>query len=449
MNGSNRGSFKNSLSHMSKLDQEIMAAEKFLSQANDGIIQQKGICYGRSDFDNESGLNNNILKDENIEQNSTNIECDEDILRYRKQLKSYGFPEIGNMSFLNIEEKEKTLKFLDFLILKKTNENGERVKFTKNFQLLTEKINKLQNDNSRLEKELTTERDEVRKLVKEKRDIESRLNKNGEQLRKQIEELKGMNTKLTNKNNIVTIEKKAIEEKYNKISENYQKFVNRNTLNLKSNNNIEIIDTLKRNDLLKLLSRANGTEKLVETMKNGFNESLRDLLFEISALKNFIYDMNKEIENLLCKNDLNLKIEILDYKLLNMPFLDIITKVKYVFKRNITTVKYVINDLNELNEKNELQFTFEKSHNQSQFVNNTLNMSPPKKTTETIRKETIFDIEDDSSRGDKNSTINKSSMLFKNEDTETTEYQDELEFLKNKWVKTLMGLKANQNEEDN
>jgi len=165
-----------------------------------------------------------------------------------------------------------------------------------------------------------------------------------EQYEKQILELKTTSTKYQNKSANLLIEKKTMEEKYNKLSDQYQKIIQSGNTNKKivTNNSIEILETLKNNDLLKILSKFKGTEKLIETCKNGFNESLRELLFEISALKNFIFDVNQEMCNFINikVNDLSHKCVYLDQSLIQMPFLDIIHKVKKIYRNNMDIALY-------------------------------------------------------------------------------------------------------------
>lgn len=145
--------------------------------------------------------------------------------------------------------------------------------------------------------------------------------------------------KLKHRLNNIQVEKKACEEKYAKMAENYQKIftkLNLNNPNLKffKPANIEIASVIKKNNIISILSKVNGTEKLIQTLKSGYNESLRELLFELSALKNFILEINNEIIDYASK--INLKGMIsLESNFVNMPFLDSIAKIKYALKTNI------------------------------------------------------------------------------------------------------------------
>jgi hypothetical protein len=146
--------------------------------------------------------------------------------------------------------------------------------------------------------------------------------------------------KYKNKINSLQVEKKSFEEKYSKMAENYQKFFtklnqNNTNINILKPANIEFSNFNKKNDICKILGKVNGTEKLIQTIKGGYNESLRELLLEISAMKNFILDLNNEIIKHAEKLDLKGLVK-LDNCFINMPFLDSIVKIKYAFRINIT-----------------------------------------------------------------------------------------------------------------
>lgn len=123
------------------------------------------------------------------------------------------------------------------------------------------------------------------------------------------------------------------------MAENYQKIfnkINQNNpnLNFLKPSNIEYQNTLRKNDLVKILSKVNGTEKLIQTIKGGFNESLREMLLEISAMKNFILEINSEIVKYGEKLELKDLVK-LDNRFMNMPFMDSVIQIKYAFRTNI------------------------------------------------------------------------------------------------------------------
>jgi len=89
-------------------------------------------------FDNNSLSNfkndfNENKKIENLENSSLKEFLGENLLmnRYRKQLKSNGFPEFGNIFFREEKDQELLYKFFDHLLIKKSNENGDRLKLKK------------------------------------------------------------------------------------------------------------------------------------------------------------------------------------------------------------------------------------------------------------------------------------------------------------------------------
>lgn len=447
---SNSVLFKNFNSDIAK---ELSEADKFLNRiTNENVSSQfnikeitnvnKKIEFDlekeKIQFNKEDVLQRNDT-DDSKKTNFLQIK-DEILIKYKKQLKSFGFPEIGNFYFLpnEDEEKEKTLKFFDYIIMKKSNENEDKFKLKKQLDILGEKLSYCQSENIKLEKELISLRDETKKYLKEKQEAENKVNKIKESLEKQIAELKGINSKMSNKMNILGVEKKSFEEKYNKISELYQKIINKNNtggtcINLKSNNNIEIIDTLKKNDLLKILTKVKGTEKLIETLKNGFNESLREILFEVSALKNFIFEVNKDLTSLIkIKNTFkpmnNFKFYEIEYNLLSMPFLNCVSKIKNIFKNNFNTLrKYLkldIEDDSDIFYQEVLEGSINLNNNSLQDKE----MTFEKDKFESINKNMY---NNESTAGDKLSDVNYQEL-------EEEQKENELEFFKNKWIKTLM-----------
>jgi len=140
------------------LDRELKKAELFLNKTNDDVIGKNDLSYIRteqsnsnsnkfiSDKDLNSTLSNNQNNEsklftfaENDQTNNNgglktiniNLKDDDLLLKYKKQLKSFGFPEIGKMLFENDTEKEKTLKFFDFIMSKKTIESETRISYKK------------------------------------------------------------------------------------------------------------------------------------------------------------------------------------------------------------------------------------------------------------------------------------------------------------------------------
>lgn len=204
---------------------------------------------------------------------------------------------------------------------------------------MKEKCVSKQNEHAKFEKEFQAVKDSNKKIEKENKFLNDKFSRIKETHDKSITDLRAEINKYKTRLNFLQVEKKSFEEKYSKMAENYQKFFSKLNQNNQNNfvhktANLDISNTVKKNDLIKILSRVNGTEKLIETIKNGYNESLRELLFEISALKNFVLEINNEIIEYATKLDLKGLVS-LEGNFINMPFMDSITKIKYALKANI------------------------------------------------------------------------------------------------------------------
>ena len=276
-----------------------------------------------------TNYNDNNIKDSTLKQNINNNNL---LSSYIIRLKNFGFPEIGEITLSqNPKEQEKTFKFFDYIILKKANNLDDYQKYKRSNELLQKKCEDLEIQISKYKKEINNLRNELKTYSKEKNNYEFKSNKLKEQFDKQINQSKKENIYLNNKINKVLLEKRGIEEKYQAITE----MLNKHDLNKsKIINTIEITEYIQKNNISKMISKVKGAEKLAATLKGGYNDSLRELLFEISALKNFIYDYHVEIVSLIGNN-----YEELDKDLLNMSFLDTVNNVKNIFNINIGELK--------------------------------------------------------------------------------------------------------------
>ena len=276
-----------------------------------------------------TNYNDNNIKDSTLKQNINNNNL---LSSYIIRLKNFGFPEIGEITLSqNPKEQEKTFKFFDYIILKKANNLDDYQKYKRSNELLQKKCEDLEIQISKYKKELNTLRNELKAFNKEKIDYEYKSNKLKENYEKIMNQTKKENIYLNNKINKVLLEKRGIEEKYQAITE----MLNKHDLNKsKIINTIEISEYIQKNNIAKMISKVKGAEKLAATLKGGYNDSLRELLFEISALKNFIYDYHIEIVSLLDNN-----YEELDKELLNMSFLDTVNNVKNIFNINMGELK--------------------------------------------------------------------------------------------------------------
>ena len=110
---------------------------------------------------------------------------------------------------------------------------------------------------------------------------------------------------------------------------------------MKSNiiNAVEVIDQAQNKDMAKMLNRVRNSEKLIETLKSEYNESLRDLSFKVSSFRNLIFEIHNEI-CILLEKPYNIENKIYD-----LPFLEVINCLKKTFKKNFELLKEKI-DLN-------------------------------------------------------------------------------------------------------
>ena len=271
-------------------------------------------------------------------QNPNNNNRNNLLESYIVRLKNFGFPEIGAISLSdNPKEQEKTFKFFDYIILKKANNLDDYQKYKKSNDLLQNKCEELEIQISKYKKEINNLKNEQKIYNKEKNDYEFKTNKIKDYYEKLVNKTKKENIYLNNKINKVLLDKRAIEEKYQSINE----MLNKHDINkTKIINSIEISDYIQKNNISKMINKVRGAEKLASTLKGGYNDSLRELLFEISALKNFIYDYHSEIVSLLDEY------EELDKEMLNMSFLDTVNNIKEIFNINMGKIKNKIGYLN-------------------------------------------------------------------------------------------------------
>lgn len=268
----------------------------------------------------------NKVKNSNNNQNSANL-----FENYLSRLKNFGFPEIGKIKLSDDpREQEKTFKFFDYIIMKKANNLDDYQKYKRSNDNLAKKCEELESQITKYQKEINNLKNELKLYSREKNDYEFKSSKQKDYYEKLMNNTKKENIHLNNKINKILLDKRALEEKYQSLIE----MLNKNDINkTKIINTAEICDYVQKNNISKMIDRVKGAEKLVETLKGGYNDSLRELLFEISALKNFIFDYHTEITLLI--DDY----ENLDKELLNMSFLDTVSNIKDIFNINIGKLK--------------------------------------------------------------------------------------------------------------
>ena len=277
---------------------------------------------------NKSEPFSEIINDINLKSNNNSNNL---LKNYITRLKSFGFPDFGQITLSNDpKEQEKTFKFFDYIILKKANNLDDYQKYKRSNDSLIKRCEELEILVAKYKKEVNNLRNELKSYSKEKNDYEFKSNKLKENYDKQISQTKKENIYLNNKINKISLEKRALEEKYQALNE----MLNKHDLNkIKVINTVEMTEYIQKNNLLNMVSKVSGAEKLAQTLKGGYNDSLRELLFEISALKNFIYDYHVEIASLVDNN------EDFDKEMLNMSFLDTVSNIKEIFNINMNKLK--------------------------------------------------------------------------------------------------------------
>ena len=299
-------------------------------------------------------LYSEIIENINIKSNNKNKNL---LNNYITRLKSFGFPDIGEITLSdNPKEQEKTFKFFDYIILKKANNLDDYQKYKRSNDSLLKRCEELEILITKYKKEVNNLRNELKSYSKEKNNYEFKSNKLKENYDKQINQTKKENIYLNNKINKISLEKRALEEKYQSLTE----MLNKQDLNkIKIINIVEMTEYIQKNNLLNTISKISGAEKLAQTLKGGYNDSLRELLFEISALKNFIYDYHVEIASLVDNS------EDLDKELLNMSFLDTISNIKEIFNINFSKLKNKLgfSDFHEMDFSNVNEFLKNEDNN--------------------------------------------------------------------------------------
>ena len=283
-----------------------------LSDLRTNTYSTNDINYKNTISSNESDINNIKDKGNNNIYNTTsnNIESEiENDLRkisckinknknkkidlidtYLIQLKHYGYPEIGKIYLSeDIYEQTKTQNFFEFLLKKEKNK-------------------KIFNEKNNLQ------------ILKNKLNLEY---KRGVLLKQELNEIK-----LQNKN----------------LTETLNKFESMKNIII---NAFETMDYVQSNDMTKIFSRVKGAEKLIETLKFGYNESIKELNKENIFLKNFVIKINNEFCYLL-NNQCNI-----DENIYNFSFIDSINLIKESFKKNFFILKKIIFNVNNNNKNSE------------------------------------------------------------------------------------------------
>jgi len=293
-------------------------------------INYKSTIISNNDNDINDIKTKRIFKDksdkENLDFNSSSNNIESEIendlkkisqkMQYKKvdlienyliQLKKFGYPEMGKIYLSPVcREQEKTHNFFEFLI--KREIKAQNINYEFQIKSLKNQLNTELKKNLLLKKEIENKTKQQNEFIEENKNLKSIINK-------------------------ITSEK-------NNLSETLKKFESMKTIII---NAFETMDYVQTNDMSKMLSRVKGAEKLIETLKYGYNESLEELTKEMNILKNFVIKLNNELCSILDKSC------NIDENIYNFSFEDSFNLIKEAFKRNIKILKQRIYENNKIN----------------------------------------------------------------------------------------------------
>jgi hypothetical protein len=267
-------------------------------------------------------IKNNIKNQKNYYNSKVEEEKKVDLIEnYLIRLKNYGYPEMGKIYLSpDLQEQEKTFNFFEYLVKKESLNIDGREKYKAKYEELEFQIQNLKQELNK----------EIKSNSLTQKDLEFKIKKQKDYYDKQFIHLNKKNIYLKTIINKITIEKNNLEQKLKNLNETINKFESMKSVII---NAFEAIDYVQTNDMSKMLTRVKGAEKLIETLKGGYNDSLKELMKEITTLKNFIIDVNNEF-CLILDNPCNI-----DENIYNISFLDSINLIKETFKNNMNELR--------------------------------------------------------------------------------------------------------------
>ena len=243
------------------------------------------------------------------------------IENYLIKLKNWGYPEMGKIYLSpDLQEQEKTFNFFEYIVKKETVNMNNKEKYQKKYEELEFNL-------KNIKQELNNEMKSNSLIQK---DLEYKIKKQKDYYDKQFININKDNVHLKSVINKLTIEKNNLQQKLQNLNETVNKFESMKSVII---NAFEAIDYVQTNDMSKMLSRVKGAEKLIEALKGGYNDSLKELMKEITTLKNFIIDVNNEFCSIL-DNPCNI-----DENIYNISFFDSINLIKNAFKNNMNQLR--------------------------------------------------------------------------------------------------------------
>jgi hypothetical protein len=250
----------------------------------------------------------------------------------------------------DLHEQEKTFAFFEYIVKKESLNLNNNEKYKKKYEEFEYQLRNLKQELN----------NEIKSNDLIQKELEYKIKKQKEYYDKQFENLQKDNTYLKSVLNTTTNEKNNLELKLKDLDETINKFESMKSILI---NAFEAIDYVQTNDMSKMLSRVKGAEKLIEALKGGYNDSLKELMKEINTLKNFIIELNNEF-CLILDNPCNI-----DENIYNLSFLDSIDLIKNAFKNNMNQLKAKIRNCSQTEINNEIYGKENCFESLNQFIN--------------------------------------------------------------------------------
>lgn len=308
-------------------------------------------------FKNDQGIN--LKSDENMNIIENDNEDKIDLLLFNEKCKKLKFLNFPDLSFIKFNKKyEQAIHlFLDEVISIKVNYHKEKLQYINHIRDLQSRNELLLNQNSKLENIIEESKSKINIIDKHKvkEGKEKKENKDCIECRNKNDDINHLNKEiisLKNKMNLLFVEKKGLSESIYKIKEQCNKQLKSNKENNKNSfENIEIIKD--KGNILKILSKHTGTEKLVESFQNRLSDTYKNIMNDLNILKTLLLKFNDILLVLIniCnnkednKNNFSKKKNIIDEKLIHLNLLDSVDVFQNVIITNLNVLKNHINNL--------------------------------------------------------------------------------------------------------
>ena len=312
----NNNSTKNINQSNSEIEDDINSNENLEKTSDNSNNIESEIEKDLKKLSKTFNTKSNVHRIKNEEKQKVNL-----IEKYLIKLKKCGYPEMGKIYLSpDIHEQEKTYNFFEYIVKKESFNMNNKEKYKQKYEELEYQLQNLKQELSK----------EIKSNSVIQKEMGHKIKKQKEYYDKQLSNLAKENIYLKNTINTMTVENTNLQQKLNNLKETINKFESMKSIII---NAFEAIDYVQSNDMSKMLSRMKGAEKLIEALKGGYNDSLKELMKEITTLKNFIIDVNNEF-CLILDNPCNI-----DENIYNISFLDSINLIKNAFKNNMNQLR--------------------------------------------------------------------------------------------------------------